>query len=175
MPPAKKQKTARDSGVFVESSDSEDSAFESMHPHKNDKHKGDKTKSKNGGTTTSGKSDDPAPYSYVCVHRPFFDVEAQNWVTWTEDPSSHLSEKKDVVERLYKPCYEQSKKIYKAPASEHPEHKWVMMWGAWLKADVLSRKAKYCDPDAFGMYLYNDWQGWGMQEIGENMVRFHRL
>jgi hypothetical protein len=170
MPPAKKQKTAPDSGVFVESSDSEESAFESVRPHKNDKSSNQNTsedKDKNIGSTTSG---DPAPHAYICVHRPFFDVESENWLAWTTNPSVHLSEKEDVVEKLYKPCYEKSKKIYKLPAAEHPEHKWLMMWGAWLKADVLSRKAKYCDPDAFGMHLYNDWQGWGMQEIGENMV-----
>jgi hypothetical protein len=176
MPPAKKQKTARDSGVFVESSDSED-AFEPVRPHKNDKNdknsnqKTSKDKTKN--TTQSDESegsDDPAPHAYICTHRPFFDVESANWLTWSTNPSAHLSEPKDVLEKLYKPCYEESKKIYKLPAAEHPEHKWCMMWGAWCKADVLSRKAKYCDPDAFGMHLYNDWQGWGMQEIGENMV-----
>jgi hypothetical protein len=168
MPPAKKQKTARDFGGFVESSDSEESAFESVRPHKNDKSSNSKSsRSKNKDTT---QSTDPAPYAYICVHRPFFDVESENWLAWTTNPSAHLSEKEDVVEKLYKPCYEKSKQLHKLPAAEHPEHKWVMMWGAWLKAEVLSRKAKYCDPDAFGMHLYNDWQGWGMQEIGENVV-----
>jgi hypothetical protein len=172
MPPSKKQKRARDSGVLVESSDSEESAFESIHQPKNEKKNSQKNaKNNDKDTSTSDKSDDAAPHDYICVHRPFFDVEAQNWVAWTEDPSSHHEEKKDIVEYLYKPEFEKSKKIYKAPASEHLEHKWVMMWGAWLKTDILGRKAKYCNPDNLGMYIYNDWHGWGMQEIGENVVR----
>lgn len=47
------------------------------------------------------------------------------------------------------------------------------MWNAWQKQKLLSRKATYCDPSNFDMNLYNDWNGWGIQEIIENvMVEF---
>ncbi|KAI4702448.1 hypothetical protein J4E81_002811 [Alternaria sp. BMP 2799] len=168
MPPAKKQKTARDSGVFLEDSGSEssDSAFESVRTNKNDKPK------KNKQNSSTGKPADPAPYDYVCIPHPFFDIEGRNYLNWTLDPDAFISSKSEIFKRLYKPIDDQFRKdgLFKAPASKHPEHKWVMLWDAWLKADLLGRKAKYCDPDAFEMNLYTDWQGWGMQEIMENMM-----
>jgi hypothetical protein len=170
MPPAKKQKTARDSGVILEDpgSESSDSAFESVRPNKNDKQKKNKQ-----GSGSKGKPAGPAPYDYVCIPHPFFDVEGSNYLNWTSDPDAFIDDKSEIFDKLYKPIDAKFRKdgLYKAPASKHPEHKWVMLWDAWLKADLLKRKAKYCNPDAFGMNLYTDWQGWGMQEIMENMVR----
>jgi hypothetical protein len=167
MSASKKQKTVHDSGIYIES-DSEDSAFESAYPHNDDKKK---DRNQKDSKQKLGDATEPAPHDYICIHRPFFDVEGENWVSWTNNPSAHVEES-EVGSKLYKPIFDQEVKdgIYKAPPEQHKEHKWVMMWDAWLKTDVLERKAKYCDPDNFGMYLYNDWRGWGMQEIGENMV-----
>ncbi|KAG9185190.1 hypothetical protein G6011_07734 [Alternaria panax] len=175
MPPAKRQKTARDSGVFLEESGSEssDSAFESVRPNKNDK-KGSKSKS-SSSSTDKGQSKEriePGSHDYICIPHPFFDVEGKNWLNWTLDPHAYIEDKSEVFDKLYKPIDDEFRKdgVYKAPPSEFPEHKWVMMWAAWLKADLLGRKAKYCDPDSFGLDLYTDWSGWGMQEILENMM-----
>ncbi|KAF1834549.1 hypothetical protein BDW02DRAFT_568937 [Decorospora gaudefroyi] len=156
MPPAKKQKTAGDAGVSVESN-SKDPANESSHPHKNDKNK---------KSSKPGDPKDPAPHDYICFHRPLFDVESANWLA----PDS--LEGNELVKQVYKPGFAQEEKdnVYKAAPSEHKDHKWVIMWEAWLKTDILGRKARYCNPDNFGMYLCNDWQGWGMQEIGENVM-----
>ncbi|KAF1942002.1 hypothetical protein EJ02DRAFT_376613 [Clathrospora elynae] len=168
MSPSKKQKTARDSAIFLNSdSDSSESAFESVRPHKNNK---------SSKASKNQKTGDPAHHDYICIHRPFFDVEGANWLAWSNDPFSHV-EKKDVWSKLYKPSFDAENQagIYNAPAHEHKDHKWVIMWDAWLKTDLLNRKAKYCDPDAFGLTMYNDWRGWGMQEIVENtMLEFDR-
>ena len=145
MPQAKKQKTVHDSGVFLEESGSEssDSAFETVRIHKNDKEEGAKSKNNSTDETQSSKPANPAPYDYVCIPHPFFDVEDRNWLNWTLDPDAYIEDELEVFEKLYKP---------------------------WLKVDLLGRKAKYCDPGGFGMELYQDWQGWGVQEILENMV-----
>ena len=45
-----------------------------------------------------------------------------------------------------------------------------MTWDAWKKYDTLQRRAKYCDPDNFNMYIYNDWNSWGIQEIMEQQA-----
>ena len=174
MPPAKRQKTLRDSGAFVENSDNDtsDSAFESVRRHKNDKSKNRKNNDDNSkNATSSNKPADPAPYDYICIHRPFFDVKGANWLAWATDPSAHLNDD-ELYSKRYKPIYEQEIKdgIYEAPPSEHEGHKWVIMWSAWLKTDLLGSKAKYCDPNRFGMDLYTDWRGWGMHEIAENIV-----
>ncbi|CAI9632056.1 unnamed protein product [Alternaria burnsii] len=174
MPQAKRQKTVHDSGVFLEESGSESSgsAFETVRTHKNDKEKGAKSKNNSTNETQSNKPAYPAPYDYVCIPHPFFDVEDRNWLNWTLDPDAYIEDKLEVFEKLYKPIDDKFRKdgVFKAPPSKFPEHKWVMMWDAWLKVDLLGRKTKYCDPDDFGMQLYQDWQGWGIQEILENML-----
>lgn len=45
-----------------------------------------------------------------------------------------------------------------------------MMWESWKMFCDWRRRAKYCDPDNFGMYICNDWYGWGLQELMENLV-----
>ena len=168
MPPAKKQKATRDSDGH-----SSDSAFESAKPRKIDKGKNAKSKGdKSQNSSVSKESKDPEPYDYICISRPFFDVKAENWLTWSNDPDAHLDED-DLFDEMYKPILEQEKKdsIFKSPPEKHPEHKWVMMASAWLKLDWLCRKARYCDPDLFGLSLYTDWKAWGLVEILENTVR----
>jgi hypothetical protein len=173
MPPAKKQKNTRDSGVFAQNDGSDsDSAFESARPRKNDKRKS--AQREGDPSQNASKSDAPPkhePYEYICIHRPLFDVEGENWLAWSTNPSAHLDED-DLIDEVYKPNWEREEKegIFRSPPEKHPGHKWVTMWDAWRKGDLLRRKAIYCDPDNFGMYIYNDWANWGLQEIIENMV-----
>ena len=49
-----------------------------------------------------------------------------------------------------------------------------MQWSGWKMYSDYKRRAGYCDPDAFGMYIYNDFQGWGIQELIENFVSLGR-
>lgn len=176
MPPAKKQKNLRQSGVSTQGShsdsDSSDSAFESVRPRKNNKRKSTETVS--GESHHSSKRvelEKLAPYDYVCIPRPLFDVEGENWLTWSTNPSAHVDEE-DVYEKLYEPKWEQEKNdgVYMSPPEKHPGRKWVMMWSAWLKRNFLIRKAEYCDPHNFHMHIYTDWTSWGIIEIAENMV-----
>ncbi|EMD69225.1 hypothetical protein GGP41_004763 [Bipolaris sorokiniana] len=174
MPPAKKQKSSRHSGVSTQDahSDSSDSAFESVRPRKNNKRKS--TESASDESQNASKRvelEKLAPYDYVCIPRPLFDVEGENWLTWSINPSAHVEEE-DVYNKLYKPKWEQEKKdgVYMSPPENHPGRKWVMMWGAWLKRNFLIQKAEYCDPDNFHMHIYTDWTSWGIIEIGENMM-----
>ncbi|EMD96041.1 hypothetical protein COCC4DRAFT_122583 [Bipolaris maydis ATCC 48331] len=173
MPPAKKQKNSRHSGVSTQDdhSDSSDSAFESVRPRKNNKRKS--TESAGDESQNASKSGDPAksPYDYITIHRPLFDVLGENWLAWSSNPSAHVEEE-DVYSKLYKPNFEREKKdgIGGSPPEKHPEHKWVIMREAFNKRDLLARKAHYCNPDNFGMYIYNDWASWGILEIAENMM-----
>jgi hypothetical protein len=36
--------------------------------------------------------------------------------------------------------------------------------------EKLDAECKKRDQDARGMYIYNDWNGWGMSEVIENLV-----
>ncbi|EUC50517.1 hypothetical protein COCMIDRAFT_959 [Bipolaris oryzae ATCC 44560] len=173
MPPAKKQKNSRNSGVSTQDahSDSSDSAFESVRSRKNNKRKSTKSASDKSQKASKSGNPEPSPYDYVCIHRPYFDIKGENWLTWSTNPSAHIKEE-ELFEKVYIPNAEREKKekIAGYPPEKHPEHKWVIMWEAWHRQDLGGLKAKYCNPDNFGMYIYNDWTNWGMLEIAENMM-----
>ena len=48
------------------------------------------------------------------------------------------------------------KPLQRKPASEHPDWKWVMMYGAWKMVVDWHLRMDYCNPDNFDMYIYND-------------------
>jgi hypothetical protein len=56
-------------------------------------------------------------------------------------------------------------------AKDHPEWKWTMMWKSWEYLCDWLRLAGYTDPDNFGMYVYNDFHGYGVLSLGERQVR----
>ncbi|KAF2847709.1 hypothetical protein T440DRAFT_500905 [Plenodomus tracheiphilus IPT5] len=159
MPQAKRQKPNEGSGPVTETSGNAQSA-----PAK-------PTASQKGSDGKTVKGPDPTPYEYICMNRPFFDVDGENWRHW-EDGKAERLEREEIVEKLSKTIFQKEEEagIWRAPAAQHPGHKWIIMWSAYLKYDLLCRKAKYCDPDNFNMYLCNDWHGWGLQEIIENQL-----
>ncbi|KAH7392682.1 hypothetical protein BKA66DRAFT_439397 [Pyrenochaeta sp. MPI-SDFR-AT-0127] len=161
MPPTKRQKTMNDSGIFLES-DNDTSDAESQRPHKSDK-------TATNSLTKQGRT--PGPYEYICFHRPLFDVDGSNWREWSDGKAERM-EQEELFFDVYQPGFEKESKagIFKASPAEHKDHKWIIMWDAWLKKDLLTRKAKYCDPDAFGLNMATDWKGWGMQEIVETTL-----
>jgi hypothetical protein len=55
-------------------------------------------------------------------------------------------------------------------ASDHPEWKWTMMWKSWEYLCDGVREAAYTDPDNFGMYVYNDFHGYGVLSLAERQV-----
>lgn len=60
--------------------------------------------------------------------------------------------------------------MFPKPAAEHPEWKWKMMWEAWTMLCDLDRKRTYCHPDNFGMHVYTDFYGYGLNEMIEKLL-----
>lgn len=191
MASSKRQKTGlRDSGVFLDS-DSDGTTASSPRLHKGRNVLGetsgnDRTKRTSPTSSEKRKESDKAavesvdsdkgedPYRYICFHRPFFDVDGENWRAWSDGKAERL-DRGDLARQIYKPGFEKEKAEGivdpRTPAKEHPGHKWVIMRDAWVKFDLLSRKGKYCDPFSFGAELLsNHWHGYGMQEVVENAV-----
>lgn len=78
-------------------------------------------------------------------------------------------------DEIYEKYAEEFKKaedsgIHNQPATEHKEWNWVIMWNGFKTYMDYRRRANYCDPDRFGMYIYNDWSGYGLMELMENLV-----
>lgn len=57
------------------------------------------------------------------------------------------------------------------PAADFPDHRWVAVWETWKLFCEYRRRASYTCPDLLGMHIYNDFHGYGLQELVENMVR----
>lgn len=56
------------------------------------------------------------------------------------------------------------------PAHERPGHKWIMTAEGCRMFYNLRLEAMKRDQDVFGEYFYNDFTGYGFQEVVENHV-----
>ncbi|KAK8095700.1 hypothetical protein PG999_013722 [Apiospora kogelbergensis] len=127
----------------------------------------DKRQKTNKSAETPPDSGDEAPqgaapekelFGWYCVARPRSDFENE-----AGGPGADEEE----IEKLY--LAQRDKKLLGEPAEKHPEHKWVAFWKTWTLFIGWSEAADFCDSDAFGMHIYTDFHGWGLQEIVERM------
>ncbi|KAF1917120.1 hypothetical protein BDU57DRAFT_548681 [Ampelomyces quisqualis] len=152
IPPVKKQKTGEDAGAQTKEQE-----LESATPHKNDESKDDKPNTRDIKSIPD--------YEYVCMHRPHFTYEVEN--RKAEEP---LDE--DEVDDKYSEDFQKNLKsgIILQPAKDHPEWKWTILWAGFKNFSDYRRRSKYCDPDNFSMHIFNDFHGWGLQELMENQI-----
>ncbi|RYP93357.1 hypothetical protein DL770_000546 [Monosporascus sp. CRB-9-2] len=127
------------------------------------------TTSGSGGGQEGNRDDDDLenrpPYEYYCLTRPFFDFENEN-----EDKDEDEQLDEDEIEDRYNELVTSKDSVATKPAADHPDHKWISMWQAWKKYCHLKRHALYTNPDMFGMYIYNDFHGYGIQELVQNTL-----
>ncbi|RYP21690.1 hypothetical protein DL767_009206 [Monosporascus sp. MG133] len=127
------------------------------------------TASGSGGGQEGNRGDDDLenrpPYEYYCLTRPFFDFENEN-----EDKDEDEQLDEDEIEDRYNELVTSKDGVVTKPAADHPDHKWISMWQAWKKYCYLKRHALYTNPDMFGMYIYNDFHGYGIQELVQNTL-----
>lgn len=99
------------------------------------------------------------------MHRPHFTYKAENREADEDldDDELHAKYKKDFEEAI-------KSDIILEPAKDHPEWKWTILWAGFKAFSEYRRRSNYCCPDRFSMYIYNDFEGWGLQELMENQV-----
>jgi len=99
------------------------------------------------------------------MHRPYFEYEVENRV------ADEADEEDELHDRYKKKFYEAVKSgIILEPAKDHPGYKWVILREGFKNFSDYRRRSNYCDPDRFGMYLYDDFAGKGLMELMENLV-----
>lgn len=124
--------------------------------------------------TCSSQVEKIPPYEYVCIQRPYYDWEAERRAAPddaeedNEDDEDAEDEERSAFTKLMKE-EQASGKIFQ-PAAEHKDWKWVMLWEGWKKFCDLEQTIAFCDPDNFGMYVYNDWKAYGVVEAVENYL-----
>lgn len=103
------------------------------------------------------------PYEYICMAQSYHDRELENSL---KKPAQQMDE--DALEKVH------NKEVKKCGtdklASKRPGHKWILMRRSWIMFAEAIHGANYRSPNAFDMYIWNDWEGYGMMEIVENFV-----
>lgn len=107
------------------------------------------------------------PYEYICMVRGFHDRETENQLR----PKG----KRVGFETLRRQHNKEAKEFpVDQPASDRPKHQWVLMRKSRITLTTAINEAMYRCPDAFEMYIYNDWEGYGLLEVIENFVSLRR-
>lgn len=67
-------------------------------------------------------------------------------------------------------CDGGKKCLCRKPASEYPDHPWVLTYAGFHKYLSQSTMAAVRCPDNFAMYTYNDHEGYGILEVVQNLL-----
>lgn len=107
--------------------------------------------------------DEKDPYEYILMRRSPDDFEEEN----NAKPTNEQLDEEQIRAEFEK----QGKEIpHDTAASTKPDHKWILMRGAWISFADAVRQRGYRSPDAFDMYIYNDFEGYGICEMVDNYV-----
>ncbi|KAJ8109846.1 hypothetical protein OPT61_g7160 [Boeremia exigua] len=172
MPSRKKQKTGKDSSAAAQAhEDGQPGEQQEAQPEPESSTAQEQT---NIDDTDDSDSSGPKPrdtktipeHEYIGMHRPHFDYNVENR-TLGQD----AKEDENFFE-YYSECFNAENKagVMLEPAKDHPDHKWVIMWKGYKMFMDYRRRSNYCCPDRFGMYISNDFEGWGYQELIENFI-----
>src|SRR5262249_3908392 len=109
-------------------------------------------------------------FEFITFARPNFDLRAQ-----LSEQDDFDSDDEDAVDAMDKQQEEEHKKYSDKPLTEFPGYKWAISKKGKALLGRYALQSMKCDQDSFGMYIYNDWNAYGEQEIVENMVSRHIL
>lgn len=105
----------------------------------------------------------PSGLEWITLPRPMWDV-------WSQYGSNLERMDDDAQKELQKDVQKQHEKYFEKPVEENPDWPWVVSrqgWDVFNNNDLAAWKR---DQDEAGMYVYNDFTGYGLQEVIENQV-----
>ncbi|KAK5131100.1 hypothetical protein LTR08_001318 [Meristemomyces frigidus] len=102
------------------------------------------------------------PHEYICIDAPY-------WCTGgSDDDDDDAGDDDDRGEESEDENEERGEgggakgeqpktvSMSQKPASEHPSHKWIVMWQSWTLLTDYMRFATYTNPGLFDMHIYSD-------------------
>jgi hypothetical protein len=105
---------------------------------------------------------------YTCYPRPIHDRKLEQFDHCENEDEDEGDEEED-EQKIYDAYNKDAKSKWNGkPASQFPDHKWIISEQGWEAYINLGEQADYRDPDNFDMYIYNDFYGYGIQEVIEN-------
>ena len=108
------------------------------------------------------------PHDYFCIDAPYWckpgsddgdnddeddDEDDEDPPTSAADNSNNTGKSKQRDAANDEP---ETESWHLKSASDHLSYKWTMMWKTWTLLIEYIRLGRYTDPDAFGMYIHND-------------------
>lgn len=110
----------------------------------------------------------PESLEYICVSRPWEDRNRE----WMEDEDFDEEPSKKEIKR----CEKENKQVAKKLSADCPDWPWIVTRMGNYLVNTYRDEAERRDQDNFGMYIYNDFSGYGPQEVIENqLVAFNEV
>ncbi|KIW27475.1 uncharacterized protein PV07_07209 [Cladophialophora immunda] len=103
-------------------------------------------------------------FEYLMLCRPLDDIRTEKDAKNLNDVTSKELGEEEVEEY--------SELDNDLPASEDPEHRWILTPKGYQLIALLRWEVAIRDQDAFDEYFYNDYNGYGFQEAMENQLLF---
>ncbi|OQE17495.1 hypothetical protein PENFLA_c024G02291 [Penicillium flavigenum] len=123
--------------------------------------------SRNADSEFKLRTRDPVKaFSYICLG-------CAPWRTRTEnkdDFEDEDGEDEEFIEQKKKDDAEADDATTLKPASEHPGEKWIFTTAGVAKWVALKRSTAVRDPDNFDMHVYNDFFGYAVMELVQNLL-----
>ncbi|KAF2815195.1 uncharacterized protein BDZ99DRAFT_459125 [Mytilinidion resinicola] len=119
----------------------------------------------------------PEGLEYRCMPRPWQDLRRE-WRDAAYNNATSESFDGESVEvggaKEMERAQEESKRFLEKTPAEAPSWRWTVTNMANYLVNTYKDDAECRNPDNFGMYIYNDFAGYGLQEVIENqLVMFH--
>lgn len=103
----------------------------------------------------------PKGLEYICVFRPRSEIRGPR-----DDDDDEYDEDEDDDEL----DTTEDERVAGKPLSDFPEWKWAFTRRGKYFAHMYTDEIDKSNPDCFGMYIYNDYAGYGGQEVIENQL-----
>ncbi|CAI7604323.1 unnamed protein product [Penicillium discolor] len=103
-------------------------------------------------------------FTYICLGRAPWNPKHNKDESEDED-----EEDEESIEQKKKDDAEADDTTTLEPASEHPGEKWIFTNAGMAKWIALKESTIVRDPDIFGMYICNDFFGYAIMELVENL------
>ncbi|KAJ5788045.1 hypothetical protein N7457_003035 [Penicillium paradoxum] len=103
-------------------------------------------------------------FTYVCLGCAPWRTEIH------EDEDEEDETDEEELEKRKRDDAEADKETTLEPASEHPNEKWIFTNAGISKWMALRQQTSVRDPDNFEMHVYNDYFGYGIMELVENLL-----
>ncbi|KAJ9354207.1 hypothetical protein DTO027B9_4833 [Paecilomyces variotii] len=111
---------------------------------------------------------DPAgAWEFVCRCRPVVGSDDDN----EDEDEDDEDEDDDDDEGDGLPSCDRGKTcLCRKPSKDHPDHPYIYSLGGIQKFNTIATMCSLRDPDLFGMYIYNDFAGYGLLEMVGNLL-----